>query len=117
MASPNRTAITMMGMKLTTGPSLGTPKRPASQPHWNTATVAPKPAATDSRNPAAALTGMRKERNTIKLLDSARALFAERGFQATSAADIAAAAGVTERTLFRYFPSKSALVLDEVIAL
>jgi AcrR family transcriptional regulator len=58
-----------------------------------------------------------KEATRRKLLDSARTLFAERGFQATSATDIAAAAGVTERTLFRYFPSKSALVLDEVIAL
>jgi AcrR family transcriptional regulator len=32
-------------------------------------------------------------------------------------ADIAADAGVTERTLFRYFPNKVALVLDEAIAL
>src|SRR5215469_975242 len=58
-----------------------------------------------------------KERTRRDLLASARTLFAERGYQATSAADIAAAAGVTERTLFRYFPSKIALVLDEVIAL
>lgn len=58
-----------------------------------------------------------KEKTRRDLLASARALFAERGFQATSAADIAAGAGVTERTLFRYFPSKMALVLDEAIAL
>ena len=58
-----------------------------------------------------------KERTRRYLLDSARTLFAERGYDATSAADIAAAAGVTERTLFRYFPNKLALVLDELIAL
>lgn len=58
-----------------------------------------------------------KERTRRDLLASARTLFAERGYQATSAADIAAAAGVTERTLFRYFPNKIALVLDEAIAL
>jgi AcrR family transcriptional regulator len=58
-----------------------------------------------------------KEKTRRDLLASARALFAERGFYATSAADIAAGAGVTERTLFRYFPTKTALVLDEVIAL
>jgi AcrR family transcriptional regulator len=58
-----------------------------------------------------------RERTRRDLLASARTLFAERGYQATSAADIAAAAGVTERTLFRYFPSKIALVLDEAIAL
>jgi AcrR family transcriptional regulator len=58
-----------------------------------------------------------KERTRHDLLASARTLFAERGYQATSAADIAAGAGVTERTLFRYFPNKLALVLDELIAL
>jgi AcrR family transcriptional regulator len=58
-----------------------------------------------------------KERTRRDLLASARTLFAERGYQATSAADIAAAAGVTERTLFRYFPNKLALVLDELITL
>jgi len=58
-----------------------------------------------------------KERTRRDLLASARKLFAERGYHATSAADIAAGAGVTERTLFRYFPNKLALVLDEVIAL
>lgn len=58
-----------------------------------------------------------KEETRRKLLASARRLFAERGFQATSAADIAADAGVTERTLFRYFSSKTALVLDEAFSL
>ena len=58
-----------------------------------------------------------KEKTRRDLVASARELFAERGFDATSAADIAAGAGVTERTLFRYFPSKIALVLDEVFAL
>ncbi len=56
-----------------------------------------------------------KERTRRQLVASARELFAERGYDATSTADIAAAAGVTERTLFRYFPNKIALVLDEVI--
>jgi AcrR family transcriptional regulator len=58
-----------------------------------------------------------KEETRRKLLASARRLFAERGFQATSAADVAADAGVTERTLFRYFSSKAALVLDEAFSL
>jgi AcrR family transcriptional regulator len=50
------------------------------------------------------------------LLASARRLFAEHGFQATSAADMAAVAGMTERTLLRYFPSKAALVIDEAFS-
>ena len=56
-----------------------------------------------------------KERTRRQLAVSARELFAERGYDATSTADIAAAAGVTERTLFRYFPNKITLVLDEII--
>ena len=71
--------------------------------------------------PARAGTALRweahKEETRRKLLASAHRLFAEHGFQATSAADIAADAGVTERTLFRYFSSKAALVLDEAFSL
>lgn len=40
-------------------------------------------------------------------------LFAERGYEATTTAAIAARAGVTEMTLFRHFPTKAALVVDD----
>jgi TetR/AcrR family transcriptional regulator len=43
------------------------------------------------------------------ILDAARRLFAERGFKGATTGAIARAAGVTERTLFQYFPSKDAL--------
>ena len=43
------------------------------------------------------------------ILDAATRLFGEKGYEATHTADIAAAAGVTERTLFRYFRSKEKL--------
>lgn len=59
----------------------------------------------------------RKERTRQDLLDAARTLFGERGFHQVSTAEIAAAAGVTERTLFRHFPSKISLVLDEALSL
>ena len=42
------------------------------------------------------------------ILEAATRLFGEKG-RAARTADIAAAAGVTERTLFRYFPSKDSL--------
>ncbi|UDY24443.1 TetR/AcrR family transcriptional regulator [Nocardioides sp. Kera G14] len=39
-------------------------------------------------------------------------LFQERGYDDVSAAEIAAAAGVSRRSLFRYFPTKADLVWD-----
>ncbi|MFE6283684.1 TetR family transcriptional regulator [Streptomyces sp. NPDC057877] len=51
------------------------------------------------------------------LQDAAHRMFEERGYTHTTVRDIAAAAGVTERTFFRYFPSKEDLVLDEVLDL
>jgi AcrR family transcriptional regulator len=43
------------------------------------------------------------------ILEAATRFFAEKGYEATHTADVAAAAGVTERTLFRYFQSKEKL--------
>lgn len=49
------------------------------------------------------------------LQDAARRKFEEHGYARTTVRDIAAAAGVTERTFFRYFPSKEDLVLGEIL--
>jgi AcrR family transcriptional regulator len=46
----------------------------------------------------------------------ALALFAEHGFEATTLDDIAAALGVSRRTLFRYYPSKNDIVWAEFSA-
>lgn len=46
------------------------------------------------------------------IVDSAMKLFARHGFAATTADDIAVAAGISRRTLFRYFPTKEDIVLD-----
>lgn len=43
------------------------------------------------------------------ILAAATQVFGSKGFRGARTADIAAAAGVTERTLFRYFPSKESL--------
>src|SRR6266700_4614618 len=48
-----------------------------------------------------------------RLQRSALDLFRRDGFEATSVAQIAAGAGVTERTFFRYFPSKEAVLFQD----
>ncbi|MEU5160781.1 TetR family transcriptional regulator [Streptomyces sp. NPDC020875] len=54
---------------------------------------------------------LKKERTRRALSDTAIALFVERGFDAVPVTEIAAAAGVSKPTLFRYFPAKEDLVL------
>ena len=43
-------------------------------------------------------------------------LFRERGYEETTAAEIAAKAGVTERTFFRHFPDKREVLFDGGVA-
>ena len=53
----------------------------------------------------------RKKLQTRQLIaDAARRLFAERGFEAVSVAEVARAADVAEATVFNYFPTKEDLV-------
>ncbi|MFF9090027.1 TetR family transcriptional regulator [Streptomyces sp. NPDC014991] len=46
--------------------------------------------------------------------DIAVRLFLERGFEAVPVAEVAAAAGISKPTLFRYFPAKEDLVLHRI---
>ena len=56
----------------------------------------------------------KKQRTREQIIDAAMGLFAERGYQATTIADIATAAEVAPRTFFSYFPSKEAVVFHNV---
>lgn len=47
-----------------------------------------------------------------RLRDAALELFRERGYEATTTAEIATRAGVTERTFFRHFPDKREALFD-----
>jgi TetR/AcrR family transcriptional regulator, regulator of mycofactocin system len=58
----------------------------------------------------------RKQATRERLEETSLRLFAEHGFEQTTMDDLAAAAGVGRRTIFRYFPSKNDIVfgaLDE----
>jgi AcrR family transcriptional regulator len=61
---------------------------------------------------AASVLGKR-ERTRELLLARALDLFERQGFEQTTVAQIAAAAGVTEMTVYRHFPAKELLVLDD----
>jgi AcrR family transcriptional regulator len=56
----------------------------------------------------------KKQRTRQALRQAAVRLFLERGFEATTIADIAAAADVAPRTFFSYFPTKEDVVLGEI---
>ena len=56
----------------------------------------------------------KKQRTREQIIDAAMGLFAERGYHATTIADIATAADVAPRTFFSYFPSKEAVVFHNV---
>jgi AcrR family transcriptional regulator len=60
--------------------------------------------------------GLRERtRRAVKaeIADAAKRLFVERGFEATTIDDIAAAVGMSQRSVFRYFATKEEIVLGK----
>ena len=55
----------------------------------------------------------KKARTRARLQEQALRLFTERGYEATTVEQIAAAAGVSHMTFFRYFPTKEDAVLSD----
>jgi AcrR family transcriptional regulator len=55
----------------------------------------------------------KKQRTRQAIVDAAFELFAERGFDGTTIADIADAAEIAPRTFFSYFPSKDDVVFHD----
>jgi AcrR family transcriptional regulator len=59
----------------------------------------------------------RKKQQTRQLIaDRARSLFAQRGFEAVTVAEVARAADVSQATVFNYFPTKEDLVYSALEA-
>jgi AcrR family transcriptional regulator len=63
--------------------------------------------------------GLRERKKRLmrqQLSDTATAMFLDRGFDAVRVAEVAEACGVSEKTVFNYFPTKESLVLDRLEA-
>jgi len=61
--------------------------------------------------------GLRKRKKRLmrqQLSDTASRMFLERGFDAVRVTEIAEACGVSEKTVFNYFPTKESLILDRL---
>jgi len=58
----------------------------------------------------------RNERSHRAILDATQQLLVERGYPAVSIEGIAARAGVGKQTIYRWWPSKAALVLEAYLA-
>jgi AcrR family transcriptional regulator len=67
------------------------------------------------RTGAAGAEGLRERKKRLmrqQLSDMATEMFLERGFDGVRVADVAEACGVSEKTVFNYFPTKESLLLD-----
>ncbi|HEV8249435.1 MAG TPA: TetR family transcriptional regulator [Gaiellaceae bacterium] len=59
---------------------------------------------------------LKKQKTREAIADAAMELFVKRGFDHVTVAEVADAAGVSEKTVFNYFPTKEDLFFDEVDA-
>ncbi len=57
---------------------------------------------------------LKKRETRQRISNVATELFLARGFDAVTVTEVAAAAGVSEKTVYNYFPTKEALVLDQI---
>jgi AcrR family transcriptional regulator len=78
------------------------------------AEAAPEPREQPARRPrpGSGARERKRQETRARIVDSAAELFAERGFESVSVAEIARHAGVVEKTVFNHFPVKEGLVFD-----
>ncbi len=69
--------------------------------------------ANDGTRSGVDLREQRRERNAREIQQAAMSLFAARGYAGVTVEDIAAEAGISERTFFRYFASKDHVLVAE----
>jgi AcrR family transcriptional regulator len=57
---------------------------------------------------------LKKRETRRRISNVATELFLARGFESVAVTEVAAAAGVSEKTVYNYFPTKESLVLDQI---
>ncbi|HRD45916.1 MAG TPA: TetR/AcrR family transcriptional regulator [Caulobacter sp.] len=78
------------------------------------------PSATKPESRSAGPRSERARARPREILDAARALFSQKGFEAARMDEVAAAVGVTKPAVYRYFPGKEKLIealLEEDLAI
>ena len=85
-------------------------------PDWTAGHPGPGPGPVPGPASAEGLRERKKRLMRKQLSDTATAMFLERGFDAVRVTEVAAACGVSEKTVFNYFPVKEALVMDRLEA-
>jgi AcrR family transcriptional regulator len=84
----------------------------------NVRSTSPSSQSLPSQSPAARRPRRPAAERRRQILAAARTLFAERGFDATTTRDLAAAADINDALIYRYFPDKHAILaalVDEAI--
>ena len=76
----------------------------------------PPPAPGNEAPEAGGLRERKKRLMRQQLSDTATQMFMERGFDGVRVTEIAEACGVSEKTVFNYFPTKESLILDRLEA-
>jgi len=77
----------------------------------------PLPERAPAQAPGPPAEGLRERKKRLmrqQLSGTATVMFLERGFDGVRVAEVAAACGVSEKTVFNYFPVKEALVMDRL---
>ncbi len=77
------------------------------------------PDGTPAQAPGLSAEGLRARKKRLmrqQLSDTATAMFLARGFDGVRVAEVGAACGVSEKTVFNYFPVKEGLVMDRLEA-
>ena len=64
--------------------------------------------------PFEGLRELKKRETRQRISNVATEMFLARGFEAVAVTEVAAASGVSEKTVYNYFPTKESLVLDQI---